>query len=51
MAKYKLISKFGNEIVNTDDKVKCEKLIDLGFKVVDDKADKKTAAKADKADK
>ena len=48
MAKYKLISKYGNEVVNTDDKVKCEKLIDLGFKLVLSDAELKAAKEAEK---
>lgn len=46
---YKLIGKYGNDIVETSDELKKEKLISLGYTL---KADKpKTTKKADKPKK
>lgn len=41
----KLISKYGNEVVNTYDKIKISRLKDLGFKEVKEKPLKKGTKK------
>ena len=46
---YKLISEYGNEIAFAEDDIKRDRLIDLGFKVVDQqpKTEKKRTAGKD----
>lgn len=48
---YKLISEYGNEIAFAEDDIKRDRLIDLGFKVVDEQPEtekKRTAGKGGK---
>ena len=48
---YKLISEYGNEIAFAEDDIKRDRLIDLGFKVVDEQPEtekKRTARKGGK---
>lgn len=48
---YKLISEYGNEIAFAEDDIKRDRLIDLGFKVVDQQPEtekKRTAGKVER---
>ena len=48
---YKLISEYGNEIAFAEDDIKRDRLIDLGFKVVEEQPEtekKRTAGKGGK---